>query len=1244
MIPVSNTFNAIINGNSERQFNYTILKNGTAVDLDDLFQIQITEQGASEARLGVGEFCRNQLQIIARSTLAVQQTDVFEISISVEGASDVVPLGKFWVYEVENAASNYEISILAYSVPEAINSEVTFSSTHASDNAAEIQRRLGMTITNVSILDAVYTLDPTGTTIFDYLAACAGIAGYNIKTTRDGNLTFYRYPNVQTAEAYEISEDRIFNDGMSVKGNQTVIESVSVTGPTGSTETIGTGYGIEFKNNLIVNPLTVASTIYSVYANYAYTRMSVHYTGNPALEIGDVVSITDNTGTYYGVVMEQTFLLDGGLSAQIESYSDQTGRNIIPYSSIRANLNQLADKAVVSTTYYYLENTGTKPSKTDSHWSTTQTWTDGLHKWRMAEVTYGSGYYERLEPEDITGNSGRGVTSKTDYYLLTCEYDTANPKHTVETTKTGTSFTTTDAYEGNAESVIITVPIRQEGTGTTSASNIRPFILVNSIAISTTKDGDTNTRNYYLVENIPQGTIDLTDGRAYSEWRYIEQYDGETAIPGEWKSDRDVYAAGTLPSMDAEVLYKLSERDVYEIPASNLRMVEGAATYECALSMEVTYAERVASTWVTSPVPDTDIQNRYLWWKYTEAYTDNTSYTSEPALINMFTESETFRYWKTVAEGSGAPEKPTSITVLPPAGWTELKPSVSALEHLDLYYVDLTVNYDGTFEYTTPQFDSDNEDKKRAYYTALAATEQANMLKNIFADSTSAQAFADLTSGGALQGLFISANNMAYLNADFIKASSISADKLAVSDLYALNATLGGFQIDSDSIHTVNVPVTSNAENSVALSSNPYGFQRTIGTTARTGLKLAIGDNFAVDKTGTLYANNGQFTGTVSGSVIEFGTGDFRLIASYGEWEDAYGVSVEQITGGEVGQTEPTTENPGGSSTSTLTSRTVGGVLFQGAGSAKFAVGTVFELAVKETLADTTSNDLNVLYASNEVSIFSDPNENGYDIRFGVFSSTSTREFYIEKKQTIALCSKPDMLWSAFPMTFSGGSAILGTEETTSSYGFEAVSLRMNTGQHEDPVLVAYGGNQYGVGVLLEGQGTTIVAGGEAGKNLVLNNVNSTQAGSDESVHIAADSSVYIYSNCQTIANRKQMTFDTDGNLTVPGRVKQSDPVALSSWGTYSTANTTVTLREDYTNYRFLILRFGSDPSSGQIGGISLMTIPTSMIGSAAIFQHGWYQGTAWQSMTFSFPTATTLKIVTRSGSVSGLRQVFGTD
>lgn len=191
-------------------------------------------------------------------------------------------------------------------------------------------------------------------------------------------------------------------------------------------------------------------------------------------------------------------------------------------------------------------------------------------------------------------------------------------------------------------------------------------------------------------------------------------------------------------------------------------------------------------------------------------------------------------------------------------------------------------------------------------------------------------------------------------------------------------------------------------------------------------------------------------------------------------------------------------------------------------------------------------------------------------------------------------------------------------------------------------VLYAYNGLSEGIGVLLQGDGTTVVAAGEAGRNLIKLNVNNSQAGNGEQLHLASDSYIYFYSNCQTIANRKQMTFDSNGNLTVPGRVKHADPDALTSFGTYSAANTTVTLTSAYTNYNFLILRFGANNGdNSSMAGISTMIIPTNMINASNEFQHGWYHGSTWQNMKFQFPTTTSLKILTRVGSATGLRQVL---
>ena len=80
-----------------------------------------------------------------------------------------------------------------------------------------------------------------------------------------------------------------------------------------------------------------------------------------------------------------------------------------------------------------------------------------------------------------------------------------------------------------------------------------------------------------------------------------------------------------------------------------------------------------------------------------------------------------------------------------------------------------------------------------------------------------------------------------------------------------INATagnIGGFQIDSSSIHTNNVAITSNVDNSIALSS--ADFTRTINNTSRTGLRLAIGDKFGVTGDGTIYASNVDLTGKIT--------------------------------------------------------------------------------------------------------------------------------------------------------------------------------------------------------------------------------------------------------------------------------------------------------------------------------------------------------------------------------------------
>lgn len=66
-----------------------------------------------------------------------------------------------------------------------------------------------------------------------------------------------------------------------------------------------------------------------------------------------------------------------------------------------------------------------------------------------------------------------------------------------------------------------------------------------------------------LPETIYGGTVDAVTGVGSKTWGYIASYNGES-LPGEWISDRDVYASGTTPTAGAQVAYKLATPEPFQ--------------------------------------------------------------------------------------------------------------------------------------------------------------------------------------------------------------------------------------------------------------------------------------------------------------------------------------------------------------------------------------------------------------------------------------------------------------------------------------------------------------------------------------------------------------------------------------------------------------------------------------------------------------------------------------------------------
>ena len=118
---------------------------------------------------------------------------------------------------------------------------------------------------------------------------------------------------------------------------------------------------------------------------------------------------------------------------------------------------------------------------------------------------------------------------------------------------------------------------------------------------------------------------------------------------------------------------------------------------------------------------------------------------------------------------------------------------------------------------------------------------------NLDSSLTQSEIFNRLTSNGTIQGLFMQ-NGQLYVNGSYISAT----------DLYAICASLAGFQIDSTGMHTKNVAITSNASNSIGMS--PASFKRTVAGEERT-LKFALGSKFGVAQDGSSYMSGAYLYG-----------------------------------------------------------------------------------------------------------------------------------------------------------------------------------------------------------------------------------------------------------------------------------------------------------------------------------------------------------------------------------------------
>jgi hypothetical protein len=139
----------------------------------------------------------------------------------------------------------------------------------------------------------------------------AGLMGKNAKINRNGDLTFYWYTDV----GYQISQDAQYMSGFKLSTDEDITILSLTSGSEDNAIVSGDGRGITFVNPYVTQELL--DGILESVAGFTYTPSTTQYRGNPAIEIGDVVSIEDKNGNYHNVIVGEHEIILTGMRATV---------------------------------------------------------------------------------------------------------------------------------------------------------------------------------------------------------------------------------------------------------------------------------------------------------------------------------------------------------------------------------------------------------------------------------------------------------------------------------------------------------------------------------------------------------------------------------------------------------------------------------------------------------------------------------------------------------------------------------------------------------------------------------------------------------------------------------------------------------------------------------------------------------------------------------------------------------------
>lgn len=322
MHTVTDAFNAACSAPG-REITSKILFNGTTeLAASEVQEISITEQFGSSDGATIGAAFSSQCKVVIyKQTPALQLSGgnfTPSVGIMVGGEAQYVQKGKFYIPSdgVEDSGKLW-VTVTGYDRMAGLTEDymptITFPATPA-QVLADVCKQASVTPPAVTMPSIQIAAPYTGT-LRQQLGWLAGLIGCNAKFDATGNLVFCWYAD----SGLTIDRDTQYMDGLTLTTEDAFTIHSLLTGTDSNPISVGAGKGIT-----TINPYMTAEVAETVFAKIDGKTMrpcTVKWRGNPAVEAGDIISVTGGSGeNLTAYVMELKTQIKGGMSADLTCY------------------------------------------------------------------------------------------------------------------------------------------------------------------------------------------------------------------------------------------------------------------------------------------------------------------------------------------------------------------------------------------------------------------------------------------------------------------------------------------------------------------------------------------------------------------------------------------------------------------------------------------------------------------------------------------------------------------------------------------------------------------------------------------------------------------------------------------------------------------------------------------------------------------------------------------------------------